>query len=184
LTRIALILHERRGNWARQLRPRLSDLPIRWFETRSTADLDAVLTGIAAPVVLIDLASRLVEGLLSLRMILRRASDARVLLLNPDLYPAAAVFARELGATHILSGFVPAPELASLLRRWVMLARSRIEHGGWSRVLNPDLESEPWSWLALYLTDRADASVTRNERLISRRPPVTQEPSPANPGIL
>ena len=32
LTRVAVILHERLGNWVRQLHPRLHDQPIRWFE--------------------------------------------------------------------------------------------------------------------------------------------------------
>ena len=50
-----MILHERLGNWNRQLRLRLHDRPIRWFETRSRADLDGLLTGLACPVVLIDL---------------------------------------------------------------------------------------------------------------------------------
>ena len=43
LMHVPLMLHERLGNWARQLRPRLHNLPIRWFETRSRADLDDVL---------------------------------------------------------------------------------------------------------------------------------------------
>ena len=55
LTRVAVILHERLGNWNRQLRPRLHDRPVRWFETRSRADLDGLLIGLACPVVLIDL---------------------------------------------------------------------------------------------------------------------------------
>ena len=42
LTRVAVILHERLGNWIRQLRPRLHDQPVRWFETRSRADLDGL----------------------------------------------------------------------------------------------------------------------------------------------
>ncbi len=140
-----MILHERLGNWARQLRPRLYDLPIRWFETRSIADLDAVLTGVASPIVLIDLGSRPAAGLLGLRAILRRASDARILVLDPEVHHEAAGLARELGATHLIPGFVPPPVVASLLRRWVKLAQRRIEHRGWSRALTPDPELEPWS---------------------------------------
>ena len=132
LTRIPVILHERLGNWARQLRPRLYDLPIRWFETRSTADLDQVLTGMASPVVLIDLGSRPAAGLLGLRAILHRTSDARVLVLDAERHLEAAALARELGATHVISGFVAPPVVASLLGRWVTLA-----HGGSSTAAGP-----------------------------------------------
>jgi hypothetical protein len=163
LTRIAVILHERLGNWARQLRPRLYDLPIRWFETRSIADLDPVLTGMASPVVLIDLGSRPSAGLLGLRAIRHRASDARVLVLDPEVHQEASGLARELGAAHVIPGFVPPPVVASLLRRWVKLAQWRIAHGGWSRALTPDPELEPWSWLALYLADPARASMTQKD---------------------
>ncbi len=158
-----MILHERLGNWARQLRPRLYDLPIRWFETRSLADLGAILTGLAAPIVLIDLGSRPTEGLLGLRAILQRTSDARVLLLDPEVHQEAAGLARELGATHVIAGFVPPPVVASLLRRWVKSAQSPIKHRGWSRALTPDPESEPWSWLAPYLADPACASMNQKD---------------------
>lgn len=163
LTRTAVILHERLGNWARQLRPRLCDLPIRWFETRSIADLDPVLTGMAAPVVLIDLGSRPAAGLLGLQAILHRASDARVLVLDPEVHQEAATLSRELGATHVVAGFVPPPVVAALLRRWITLAQTRIEHGGWSKILIPDSESEPWSWLAPYLADPASATTTQKD---------------------
>ena len=63
MTRVAIVLHERLGTWAGQLRPRLQDRAVRWFETRSTKDLDEVLTGLASPVVLIDLARDPLEGL-------------------------------------------------------------------------------------------------------------------------
>ncbi|HKI17586.1 MAG TPA: hypothetical protein VKA15_06885 [Isosphaeraceae bacterium] len=155
-----MILHERLGNWARQLRPRLHDLPIRWFETRSTADLDLLLIGMASPVVLIDLGSRPTAGLRGLQAILHRASEARVLVLDPEVHQEAAGLARELGATHVIPGFAPPPVVASLLRRWVKLAQRRIERRGWSRALTPDPESEPWSWLAPYLADPSRASMT------------------------
>ena len=47
--------------------------------------------------------------------------------------------ARELGATHVLSGFVPPPQVAGLLTRWILLARRRIERDGWSRTSTPEL---------------------------------------------
>jgi hypothetical protein len=170
LTRVAVILHERLGNWVRQLRPRLVDLPVRWFETRSTADLDPVLTGMSCPIVLIDLGSRPAAGLLGLQAVLRRASDARVLVLDPEVHEDAAQLARELGATHVITGFVPPPVVAALLRRWITLAQTRLEHGGWSKALIPDPESEPWGWLAPYLADPASARCAQADSITSRKP--------------
>jgi len=175
-----VILHERLGNWARQLRPRLHELPIRWFETRTIADLDPVLTGMACPVVLIDLGSRPAAGLLGLHAILRRASDARVLVLDPEVHEETPALARELGATHVIPGFLPPPVVAALFHRWVKLAERRIEQSGWSELLDPDSESEPWSWLEHYLAEPASANVTRNDSISSRRPPPGQERSPAD----
>jgi hypothetical protein len=171
LTRTAVILHERIGNWARQLRPRLFDLPIRWFETRSVADLDCALPGLAAPVVLIDLGSRPAAGLLGLQAVLHPASDARVLVLDPGNHPEAVELARELGATHVVAGFVPPPVVASLLRRWIVLARTRIERGGWSKTLIPDSESDPWGWLTPYLADPDTARTTPSANTSNRKGP-------------
>ncbi len=105
-----MILHERLGNWVRQLRPRLHGQPIRWFETRSRVDLDAVLTGLASPVVLIDLGNRAAAGLNDLDHVLRKAPDARVLVLDPEANDGVAAFARELGA--------PTPSRASCRHPW------------------------------------------------------------------
>ena len=138
MTLVALILHERLGNWARQLRPRLHDLPIRLFETRSQSDLDAVLTGLAWPLVLIDPGKHLAEGLLDLDLVHSRAADAFILVNNPDSHTEVTALARELGATHVLSGFVPPPQVAGLLIRWIALARRRVERDGWSRTSSPE----------------------------------------------
>ena len=94
VTRVAVILHERRGNWARQLRPRLHNQPVRWFETRSRADLTGVLTGLACPVILIDLGRHPAAGLMDLDLVLRLVSDARVLVLDPGSHDEAAGLAR------------------------------------------------------------------------------------------
>jgi len=153
LARVAVILHERLGNWVRQLRPRLHDQPVRWFETRSRADLAVVLTGLASPVVLIDLARHPAAGLIDLDLVVRRASDARVLVLNPESHHEVAGLARELGATHVVSGFVPPPYVAALLARWIALAERHIERDGWSRSSFPEAPSSRWGWLAAYLGD-------------------------------
>jgi hypothetical protein len=141
LTNVPVILHERLGNWARQLRPRLNDLPIRLIETRSRADLEAILTGIASPVVLIDPGKHIANGLLDIELVLNQAPDALVLVNNPESNPEVASLAREFGATHVLSGFVPPPDVAGLLLRWILLAQREIEHDGWSRNSAP--ESNP-----------------------------------------
>ena len=141
MTNVPVILHERLGNWARQLRPRLHDLPIRLFETRSRGDLETILTGLASPVVLIDSGKHVSNGLLDVDLVLTRAPDALVLVNNPESSPEVASLARELGATHVLSGFVPPPDVAGLLLRWIVLARRQIEHDGWSRTSEP--ESNP-----------------------------------------
>ena len=138
LTHVPLILHERLGNWARQLRPRLHNLPIRWFETRSRADLEGVLTGLSCPVVLIDPGKQVANGLVDLDLVLTRAPDALVLVNNAESDTEVTSLARELGATHVLSGFVPPPEVASLLTRWILLARRQIERAGWSRTSSPE----------------------------------------------
>jgi len=153
LTRVALILHERLGNWNRQLRPRLQDQPIRWFETRSWADLENLLTGLACPVVLIDLGRHPAAGLQDLERVLRRAPDARVLVLDPEADAEVARLARELGATHVASGGVPPPFVVRLLARWIELAQRRIERDGWSRTSFPETGTEPWGWLTDLLGD-------------------------------
>jgi hypothetical protein len=141
LTNVPVILHERLGNWARQLRPRFHDLPIRLIETRSWADLDAELIGVACPVVLIDAGTQLASGLLALDLVLSRAPGALVLFDTQEPHCEVTALARELGAAHVLSGFVPAPYVASLVLRWILLARRRIEQNGWSRLSEPDLNA-------------------------------------------
>ena len=143
MARVAVILHERLGNWAGQLRSRLRDRPVRWFETRTGADIDAVLPGLACPVVLIDLSRNLIDGLSDLERLISGSSQPRVLVLDPERHEGAEEIARELGATHVISGFVPPPEVAELIDRWITLASEEGERQGWSRPLSDD------SWLDL-----------------------------------
>jgi hypothetical protein len=178
LTRVAVIVHERLGNWIRQLRPRLHAQPVRWFETRSRADLSGALTGLACPAVLIDLGRDPTAGLMDLDLVLRRASDARTLVLDPASQREAASLARELGATHVVSGFAHPPEVAALLARWIALALRRIECDGWSRSSLPDAESSRWSWLAAYLgeLDSLDSIPEPSSPGSPCRPPATTGP--------
>ena len=144
--RVAVILHERRGAWAGQLRPRLQDRTVRWFETRSTTDLVEALTGLARPVVLIDLSRYLLEGLSDLGRVVTLTPGARILVLDPEANEGASSLARELGATHVISGFVPPPEVAELIDRWILLASSSAESEGWSKRQTTESPPGVESW--------------------------------------
>jgi hypothetical protein len=151
LTRVAVILHERLGSWNRQLRPRLSKELVRWFESRSAEDLEGFLSGLAFPVVLIDLGRQSADGLAALSLVPSRAPDARTLVLDPEAQLDSPALANELGATCVFTGFAPPPAVTRLLSRWIAMAQRGIESAGWSRATFPDTATEPWSWLSDYL---------------------------------
>jgi hypothetical protein len=152
---VAVILHERRGTWACQLRARLEDRPVRWIETRSTADLETAIVGLACPVIVIDLGRNL-EALLDLDRVVKRAPGCRTLVLDPEIGEGVAALARELGATEVLSGFIPPPEVADRIDRWISLASLQIDREGWSRALAAESPLDSESWLESILNDRAD----------------------------
>lgn len=149
--RVAVVLHERLGGWKRQLRPRLSELPVRWFETRSTRDLGEVLGGLAHPIVLIDLARQPLDGIAALELVRTRVDGAFTLVLDPENRPELRDLARELGATQVCSGFAPPPAVAGLISRWIAIAGDRTGSAGWSRTNFPANSTEPWDWLSEYL---------------------------------
>lgn len=151
LTSLPLIIHERLGNWARQLRPRLSAWPIRVVESRSTADLEGALAGTAFPIVVIDLSRRPRAGLEDLDRALRASPRALALVLDPGEHEGVAPLAREIGATLVLSGVATPPAVARLIARWIPLALRRAEADGWSIARKPEPEPEPWNWLAPHL---------------------------------
>jgi hypothetical protein len=157
---VAVILHERLANWARQLRPRLESGAIRWFETRSRGDLEAILPGLACPVVLIDLGQRIAAGLNDLVFVREHTPDARVLVIDPGGDAEVRLLARELGATHVFSGFIPPPAVADLVARWVDAAARRALTMGWSRTAFPATGIEPWGWLEELLELTDDEHVT------------------------
>ena len=152
---LPLVVHERLGNWARQLRPRLAAWPVRLVESRSTADLLDVLGGTACPIVVIDLARQLKPGLEALDLALQASSQAMVLVLDAEAHDGVEILARELGATHVLSGPFTPPAVARLIERWIPIALRRTEQDGWSSARKPSPEPEPWNWLAPYLTPTA-----------------------------
>lgn len=157
MNRLAFVLHERLGNWAAQLRPRLAGRPVRWFETRTAAHLREILPGLGRPVVLLDLGSRTLEALRDLDQVVNLAPGARVLVLDPGAHQEVAQLARELGATHVLAGFVPPPEVASLIDRWIDLAVEEQSREGWSRPLSVDSVLDPGGWLDDILGDAGSA---------------------------
>ncbi len=96
MTRVPVILHGRLGDWFRQLRPRMHDQPIRWFESRSPEDLGVLLIGLAFPVVLIDLGRQPESALRDLGLISLNAPSARALVLDSKAVEGFAVLARDL----------------------------------------------------------------------------------------
>jgi hypothetical protein len=178
MTRVAVILHERRGNWAGQLRTRLQDRPVRWMETRSWADLDAALLGLACPVVLIDLQNHPAHGLDDLDRTMRRSPAARILVLDPESNEGVVELARELGASLAIAGFVPPPDVASLIDRWIKLAATQMEREGWSRSLagEPPFDAENLLELALVdQTEKTDGGGCFSAQNPPSTPPVMDE---------
>lgn len=143
-----LIVHERIGVWARQLRPRVNEWPLRLVETRSSADLDAALEGANGPLVLIDLSRQVVPTLHDLQRVVDIAPDALTLVLDPESQAGVSSVAKEIGATLVLSGPIAPPDVARILGRWLALTQRRAEASGWFASPPRPQQAEPWSWLA------------------------------------
>lgn len=143
--RLPLIVHERLGQWARQLRPRVASWPVRLIETRSASDLRAALGPGVGRLVVLDLGRQPARALDDLARCHDTARDALVLALDPSGSAEIASVARALGVTAWLPGPVPPPEVAALLERWLPLARHRAQADGWGAP--PPAEPEPWEAL-------------------------------------
>ncbi len=159
MSRVGVIVHERLGNWARQLRPRLLAQQARVRETRSWPDLEAAILGLAAPVAVFDLDRFGPVGLVHLDRLIERSSDALVLVLDPKGDAERGRIARELGATQVILGAASPIDVAALVGRWVAVARGRIERSGWHRPVEADPRLEPWAWLAEYGVDTTPGPV-------------------------
>jgi hypothetical protein len=122
---IPLIIHERRANWARQLRPRVASSSLRVIETRGASDLAAAYSAHEFALSVIDLADRPAAALAELAEALTAARESLVLVLDPTRLAEIATLARELGATEVWAGFVPPPRVARLVHRWGTLLRRR-----------------------------------------------------------
>jgi len=79
-----------------------------------------------------------------------------VLVLDPEGNEEVAELARELGATLVISGLVPPPEVASLVDRWITLAAVQTEREGWSRSMAAESPFDAESLLESALIDRAE----------------------------
>jgi len=139
---VPLVIHERIGTWARQLRPRVAAWPVRVVETRSGPELASALVDRPWPLAVVDLADRAESALRELAEGLADLPEALILVLDPESLPGAAGLARELGATQVVSGFAPPPMVLDLLARWLPLAEGRAAVAGW--VAEPPLRAELW----------------------------------------
>jgi hypothetical protein len=137
---LSVIIHERVANWSRQLRPRFQGWPIRWSETRSEVPLVRAASRSSCPILVVELDRRNLQGLRDLHEALQVAPDALSMVLEPLNRPGVASIARELGATLVLPGVVVPPEVERLLHRWLPIAKSRSEAGGWSASIEPEPE--------------------------------------------
>lgn len=142
MPKVPLVIHERLGNWARQLRPRVAGWPVQVVETRSAAELSEGLRRSVCPLAVVDLDRWPARMLSDLEHAGRGALDPLVLVLDPARTPGAEALGRELGATLVWPGFVPPPRVEALLARWLEVARGRRESAGWME--NSQSESEPW----------------------------------------
>jgi len=146
MARLPLVVHERLGVWARQLRPRLVSWPVRVVETRSVGDLAVALGPWPCPLAVIEVGKRARAALEALQMAVAISPGTMALVIDAAAHPALPLLARELGATHVLTGAVPPPAVASWLARWIPLALRRAEAEGWSA----DRDGEPEPWDALF----------------------------------
>lgn len=137
--RQVVVIHERLGYWAGQLRARLADRPIRWRESRSAADLLAAVAAAPPwPIVVLDLGRRPRDGLEALAGASVGSAGMLALVLDPESVPGLAPTAMECGASLVLPGFVPPPRVAELVDRWLPLARRRSDAAGLSTADEPD----------------------------------------------
>ena len=132
-----LTIHEQRGDWSRQLRPRLAPWGVALGETRSTRDLVEKLTGRAAPIVVISLSTQRMRMLADLIVARSHCPDALILVLDASPTLAEPDLIRQLGATHVISGVIITPAIVEILDRWFVLASLRLDHVGWCRNAAP-----------------------------------------------
>ncbi len=143
--KVALTIHEMRGDWSRLLRSTAAIWGVSLRETRSTEDLRESFSGQSVPIVTISLATRREQMLADLVMCRSSIPNALILVIEPSHQAEAVELIRELGATQVLSGAVLPPTVIDLLKDWVVLASQRRERVGWIRsVATPLGPPAPW----------------------------------------
>jgi hypothetical protein len=140
MPQLQVIIHERLGRWAGQLRPRFQGWPIYWSETRSTASLVTASRLSTCPILVIDLSDRPLKGLEDLDQAVTAARSSLSIVLDPADNDEVATLARELGATVVLGGVVVPPVVESLLRRWIPIVTQRGKAEGRSPMIEPTPE--------------------------------------------
>ena len=143
--RLPLIIHERIGHWARQLRPRVEAWPVKLIETRPGDDVATMARRSACPILVVDLGDRPKLGLEAIDQAYSTAPLALILALNSSKLPEVDTLARELGASRVLSGSINPPDVMTVLERWLPIAQKRAEADGWAEDRVPELE--PWEEL-------------------------------------
>jgi hypothetical protein len=140
---LPLVVHERMGTWARQLRPRAGVWGFRLIESRSSNDLASAVHASSCPICIIELGDRPRASLGDLASAMNIAPAALALVLDAGNFPGASILARELGATHVMSGNILPPAVLNLVARWIPLARRRADSHGWSNA-QLSAAAEPW----------------------------------------
>ena len=107
--------------------------------------------------VLIDLQRNLEQGLDDLDRMMGLVPGAVILVLDLEAHEGVGELARELGATHVISEFVPPPVVAALIDRWIALSGHRAESSGWSQPPVAAMPLDIDEWLQF-----ADADPTRD----------------------
>jgi DNA-binding NarL/FixJ family response regulator len=137
-----LIIHERRGRWARQIRPRVNGCAVTVIETRSGHDLAAAASRSACPIVVVDLSDRGDSVASDLDQLAGASDGALVLVLDPSPDSGLAEIALQMGATRVIPATTPPPVVVEILRHWLRLAHDRSQSAGWAE--DRTREPEPW----------------------------------------
>jgi hypothetical protein len=152
-----LVIHERKGTWGRQLRPRVAAWSVRPIETRSAADLIDAARLHPFPLAVFDLREKPATILADLDVFLERVPSAFSLVLDPGKIPEAAEIAWNCGATLVLSGQTHPPKVVDLLARWSVLSRRLAESDGWIPT-DPAEEDDPYFGFASLTTPLGSSS--------------------------
>jgi hypothetical protein len=137
-----LVIHERIGEWGRQLRPRLAHREARLRETRFSGELTAALRGRATALLLLDARRHLRDGLDDLFAAREECPGLLSLVIVDRSCIELAHVVREWGATHVASAAtLRPPAVSALFDRWLDIAARRRRCSGISRF--GETESPP-----------------------------------------